>query len=563
MSQPAYGIIDLEDDDTCGDAASQTRLEVQQTVSGREQAASCAAFVDHSSTEKIDQGLRRIYEQVQEMKSTLQRIPQLNEIKTCIQETINSQLEGQLTSSAAGRMVGITATPPWETTCQYQPIWKKWLVDFYSPEGRNIDLDHHKDWLELLKHDNAVHFKCRFCAQFVELNKGLLPIGFPVEEFAQANGVTKRLEEMQSDRISWYWNRRFKLREKWSKKTGVHGSRGGGAPLHKFVVEGMRKEWTTLNKMRRGGANVVAEKRRLLMQSTEDMFRTVYWFVKNNIALSKFASYIRHATRLGHLRNVKRHTDRFSANRMMDYISRTMHRNLIRFLKESKTPLSLIVDGSSDSTQNACFMIMLQYVEHHLPVTRIYSVMQVESEESEKLFQYMEDMFTKDGIIGNIGDQLMGFTSDGAANMVGAHKGLRTRIRNWLQGRRRSIETPLFEMHCMAHRFQLAIGKALKGNRRLKSVFDDFVHVINGLHSFYSHYATARMRSLRELAESHNMKVAKPARAIGIRWVSSKYRALLTLGKNYFLCVYHLHAMTTQDDLRKSSGWTFLWRKNI
>lgn len=90
---------------------------------------------------------------------------------------------------------------------------------------------------------------------------------------------------------------------------------------------------------------------------------------------------MRHSKKIGHLPDVKWHMDRFSANRMVDYIARTMHRDLI-----------------------------------------------VKSEESGKLFQYIKEKVVKDGIIGRIGNQLVG--SDGVACMLGVHKGLSTRIKN-------------------------------------------------------------------------------------------------------------------------------------
>ena len=109
---------------------------------------------------------------------------------------------------------------------------------------------------------------------------------------------------------------------------------------------------------------------------------------------------------------------------------------------------------------------------------------------------------------------MVGFGSDGAAVNVGC----RNSVAALLQ---KELNHPLISIHCVAHRLELGIVKAIKTHKMmalmqtmLKNLYDQY------------HYSPKAVRELRMIAEALEEKVLKPSNLHGARWLPYVHRAI-------------------------------------
>lgn len=81
------------------------------------------------------------------------------------------------------------------------------------------------------------------------------------------------------------------------------------------------------------------------------MFRTVFVEVKKNIPLNSHESFVAlqelHGIDLGY-----HHYEKCGATLMMESMSSLMHRTMIDHMMSNNLPFSMIIDGSTDSTES-------------------------------------------------------------------------------------------------------------------------------------------------------------------------------------------------------------------
>ena len=84
-------------------------------------------------------------------------------------------------------------------------------------------------------------------------------------------------------------------------------------------------------------------------------------------------------------------------------------------------------------------------------------------------------------------------------------------------------------IHCAAHNLKLAFSDTLKSNETMMRIRD----LLKCCWKHYKYSAKA-LRELRKLAEAMEIKVAKPTKASGTRWVPHLLRALAVPSSNRF-----------------------------
>ena len=99
-------------------------------------------------------------------------------------------------------------------------------------------------------------------------------------------------------------------------------------------------------------------------------------------------------------------------------------------------------------------------------------------------------------------------------------------------------------IHCVAHNLELAFADTLKSNSTMKEIKE----LLNGCWKHYQ-YSPKALKELRELAEAMEVRVGKPTKADGTRWVPHLLRALkILLDKNFSVLVSHFeHTAEARD----------------
>ena len=139
--------------------------------------------------------------------------------------------------------------------------------------------------------------------------------------------------------------------------------------------------------------------------------------------------------------------------------------------------------------------------------------------------------------------KLISTGTDGASVMMGRLSGVVTLIKEEAH--------QVIGIHCVAHNLELAFSDTLKSNEAMMEIKE----LLNGCWKHYK-YSPKALRELRELAEAMELKVGKPTKASGTRWVPHLLRALaVLLKKNFQVLVSHFeHTAEARDASAEMQG---------
>lgn len=204
-------------------------------------------------------------------------------------------------------------------------------------------------------------------------------------------------------------------------------SRHRGLPEHIAVVKWLQQKSKRsfpeqLQRMQRAYQGAADE----TLAATANMIRTVYAEAITNVPFISHPVFVtlqklNGATQLGN-----HHNNKQAAVRMVSLISATMHRSLLHHLTETGSPVTIIVDGSTDFGLRHYLILYLQAIENSEPRCYFYKLIELHAETARGMFQSLQDAFSADefDFIKYLKSNLVGFASDGAAVMTGRHGGL-------------------------------------------------------------------------------------------------------------------------------------------
>lgn len=272
---------------------------------------------------------------------------------------------------------------------------------------------------------------------------------------------------------------------------------------------------------------------------TARMMRTVFTEVKNNVPLASHPEIVN----LQKANNVDlgiHHFDRQSATRMMEFISAEMHRRLIDHLLSKNSPVSIILDGSTDVSFRHFLIVYFQAMEDNVPIVYFYKLVETADDETAAgYFNSLKRSFIEEerDLYGYLKSNLIGFASDGASVMMGRNHGLITFFQSY-------VDNPIYSVHCMAHRLQLAITRCFN----TFEYFKEFESVINNVTRFYSGNGYKRRSHLRALSVELNEAIYEMNYIYKARWISSELKVLNNIQKMWHLLVTDLLDISKDEE---------------
>lgn len=199
-----------------------------------------------------------------------------------------------------------------------------------------------------------------------------------------------------------------------------------------------------------------------VLKITSAMFRTVFVEIKKNIPFNTHSSIVvlqqMHGVKMGF-----HHYEKCGATAMMESMSSLMHKNMINHMLSKNLPFSMIIDGSTDSTESHLLIIYFQILENNVPVVCLYRLLETSSDRTAAgLFKTLKNaMLTEESdLFSYFKRNLVGYAFDGERVMSGYTGGLISHIRQ-------ITDNPIYAVHCMAHRLHLAIQKAFLNSFKL------------------------------------------------------------------------------------------------
>ncbi|CAJ0606358.1 unnamed protein product [Cylicocyclus nassatus] len=303
------------------------------------------------------------------------------------------------------------------------------------------------------------------------------------------------------------------------------------------------------------------------LSATARLFSLAYAAVKMYLPPFKFPDLCQAVKGLGVELGTKHLTQDGYVN-MARVISEDMKGRLIRYIQKNQSPFSLLIDGSTDIGGKQILLVFIRFPDavSLAPNTQLLEAIEInEAETGLNLFNAVHDIFARNHFIKELLWNLIAVATDGAKNMI-AEGGLQGRLNaNISQSRKNDLmiygatneelskvsEKPIVWIHCLAHKVELALAEALKGEETSQShkwrIFA--TNFLNKLYSFFGSVATKRRRKLERACRSlENCRLLKLKEIIEIRWASSEKDAIHNFLKMYKSLWLALHDISQSHD---------------
>ena len=273
----------------------------------------------------------------------------------------------------------------------------------------------------------------------------------------------------------------------------------------------------------------------------------------------QFAEYVEEAARCG-LAVGNHYRGRQSFKTMVQLMSQYYTSAILNYLRTTKTPFTLLADGSTDKSGVQVILVYIRFADHlGVPETKfLFAQRMVESETGVNVKNMIVEFFKKHKMDQTLIDGLSGLTTDGASNMSGGKKGLRAELSKYVNTHRKlSQPKPLTWIHCMPHRLELALKDAFKQDPRMLKLRIFVTKMLNRIKSYYGSKSSSRLRGLEECAKMTNTAFIRLSGVFDVRWTASERGAMVSLVRMYSCVLINLHqtinSNTAADRVKKEA----------
>ncbi|KAL5007366.1 hypothetical protein ScPMuIL_003785 [Solemya velum] len=265
------------------------------------------------------------------------------------------------------------------------------------------------------------------------------------------------------------------------------------------------------------------------------LFKSIHAIVKNNRPLSDFEWLCELDVAKGYpigetYRNQK------AAVKFTEAIARAEREKTVSLLHKVNF-FSFLMDGSTDISGDEQETIFVRYCLEGNVTERFLWIGSPASTSSVDLKNFVLETFDKNRIDKG---KLVAMGSDGASNMVGVRAGLSTLLR-------KDINEELVNVHCFAHRLELAFRDVVKKNK----LYDKLMTLLIGLHYFYTKQYKNK-HGLLHTIETLNINGILPPKVTGTRWLGHLSRGIIALLRTFR--AYEAHLCTLSHTNPKAEG---------
>ncbi len=218
---------------------------------------------------------------------------------------------------------------------------------------------------------------------------------------------------------------------------------------------------------------------------TAKTIRTVHTFIFSDISFNQHKNILKLQEINGADIGLK-HRDRSSATRMLHFISRQIHFDFMNDLNISSKPVSILIDTSTDISNNHYLVIELYYIKNGNPIFVFYRLIKIGVEERfQNLFELIVNAFKDDGMYDYFKENMIGFISDSARVLMGAKNSVMSKFKDWIKSKGKK----LFSIKCSAHKLETAVKHSYKKISSIQYVEDS----LNDIANFFMELVTNQM----------------------------------------------------------------------
>ncbi|XP_052274966.1 zinc finger protein 862-like isoform X2 [Dreissena polymorpha] len=263
-------------------------------------------------------------------------------------------------------------------------------------------------------------------------------------------------------------------------------------------------------------------------------FRNAHAVCKNNLSFKTYEMICQLDKMKGLPTSSQYESDKACAE-FCTSISRTTRNDSLSSIKSANW-CSLMIDGSTDFTGDDMESLYVRSSSNGY-VRDIFldigcSASACSADIHSHVLQVLQDLELTDVMK----EKLVGFCSDGAANMMGIHSGVSSLLKkDWPH---------LVVTHCVAHRLELAFKDAMK--KCAPKNYEKLTSLLMGLFYLFRR-SPKQKKGLERAAEALHMKMLLPTRIGGTRWLPHFEKALNIFSRGYKLFLYQLENASHQN----------------
>ena len=316
------------------------------------------------------------------------------------------------------------------------------------------------------------------------------------------------------------------------QKTSAHTDALKGLKLQSDMKKSMKKA---------EHEQIQLQKSSLKSQRHIVQLRTVYCMAKNGISARNFEPLMK-------LQQVNgcTHADDYYKKpeivcEMETVLSDQIEKSLLKNITNSPY-IGLMLDETCDITVEKKLVIYCRYIKEGQVYTAYVGNKTVTDCTAEGLKVALCDFLQSSGILPEDDySSLMGLGTDGAAVMVGCRGGLGVKLKE--------KNNMLIQVHCIAHRLNLAASQASSGIPYMQ----DYHRYIQLLYRFFSD-SQVRYDKLRELQTLLHCEVKQVPEGTSVRWLSVESAVKMIFGH------FDAIVLALEDDKDKTGKAAGLWK---
>ncbi len=246
-------------------------------------------------------------------------------------------------------------------------------------------------------------------------------------------------------------------------------------------------------------------------QATLMQMKTIYWMVKEGIALNKFGSLrdllsaldCPYAGKMKVGENAK-YTSLVAVNDMVSAMASCIRQNVVEQLRSSPS-ISILADESTDLSVTKKLVLYAKVLSpSFVPSTHFLANLKITSATGRDIADVIKEYLDSNGIPM---DKVSGFGTDGASVMTGKKEGA--------TGYLMRLNPAILNIHCIAHRLALCSSQAANSVPYLK----DYQEVIVGLFYHFKRSANRAdgIKTIQQLLDEPQLKYSEVHE---VRWLS-------------------------------------------
>ncbi|XP_025190416.1 E3 SUMO-protein ligase KIAA1586-like [Melanaphis sacchari] len=267
------------------------------------------------------------------------------------------------------------------------------------------------------------------------------------------------------------------------------------------------------------------------------IFRTAYFIAKNQRPFLDMPKLIDLQALNGVNMGRVLQTNKSCAN-IVDHISNEMRLKICNDIIENNRKLCIVVDESTTLSKKTMLVICLRCANgdsQEINIFFFFDIIELNCTSAESIKTAIINNMLKHGIkLDFLKQNLVGFVSDGASNMLGRKAGVGVLLQK--------IFPDLIIWHCYNHRLELAVSDTIKEVQGL----NHFQCFFEKLYSLY-HQSPKNMTELNACAASLESTILNIGKIFTIRWVASSFRTVRAVWNNYVALHKHFQESSTDN----------------